>query len=209
MTFLELCKETRRESGSAADGPSSVANQVGINASLVGWVKLAYRMVVDSHSDWTFLWTRKTSTVLGSKSEYSKAELGIADAKLVWTAKVVGGTYIKETPWMSYRSRREDLTDVGTPVEFTFLPNGDIAFYPWPEAGTSIRFEYQKVAPDLKVDGDIPLIPAEYQDAIVWQAVLLCATDQENPALQNRAAAVYNERYDLLNRDYRPRGPYV
>lgn len=209
MNFLELCKEVRRESAAASDGPSTVSGQVGIYAKMVAWTKLSYRMIVDSHRDWAFLWNRVSAPIIAEKQEHTRAELGIADAKLIWMIRVLGGQPLRKITWEAYRSSREDRTDVGVPTEYAELPNGALVFYPWPSAGTQLKFEYQRIAPDLTVDGDVPLIPAEFHDAIVWQAVLLCATDQENPALQNRAAAIYNERYDLLNRDYRPKGPHT
>lgn len=209
MNFLELCKETWREAGYSAGGPGSVNSTTPPHIKVISWVKQSYRMILDSHTDWTFLWNIKALTILGPKSVYTRAELGLTDLRRIIRMKVIGGQELRAITYETYRKVREDLTEEGIPTEYCVMPNGNIAFYPWPVAGTQLRVEHQTIGADLVLDGDIPVLPQEYHDAIVWQAVLLCATDQENPALQNRAAAVYNERLDNLNRDYRPRGPFV
>ena len=45
MTYLELCKELRRRCGIQGDGPSSVASQVGVLATVVAEVQNAYREI--------------------------------------------------------------------------------------------------------------------------------------------------------------------
>ena len=202
MTFLELCKNVRRESGQAGDGPATVSNQVGIQAKLVDWVRLAYREIVDEHTDWSFLWSRASFTFLETKREYQPAELGIADVKRIEQIKF-GTTPIKEVSMSVYRTRLEDNTDVGTPSSYTVLPNGSIAFVPAPLPGSQVKFEYYRTAPDLMVDADVPILPPAFHNAIVWLAVVYCATDQENGALAGRANAIYVSRMDGLNRDCR------
>lgn len=202
MTFLEICKSVRREAGQAGDGPTSVSNQQGIYAKVVDWVRLAYREIVDEHRDWSFLWSRSTFTFLETKRDYTPAEIGLADLKKVLRIKF-DTTPIGETKMETYRDRLEDRTDEGTPSTFTVLPNGNIAFTPMPLPGSTMKVEYYRTAPDLMVDGDVPLLPAEYHNAILWLAVVYCATDQENGALAGRANAVYMSRMDGLNRDCR------
>jgi hypothetical protein len=69
------------------------------------------------------------------------------------------------------------------PLYFTFTPDNKIAFWPWPNANYTIKYEGIRRVDvlDKTNNNDVPLnLHEDYHDGIVWQAVLYYAQHFED-----------------------------
>jgi hypothetical protein len=85
------------------------------------------------------------------------------------------------------------------PAEFAIRPDDDaILCGAIPDDVYVISGDYYRVAPDLAVDADEPLIPERFQMAIVWLAVKSYAGYEEAGGLYTHAGIQYNKSHGPL-----------
>lgn len=92
-------------------------------------------------------------------------------------------------------------------VRWDEVNNGPIHRYlsVWPRPTTPKRMEYRALLRPraLIAPTDCPLIPAGFEDVIVWAAVAQLASVQNgDEGTRTRAEALFRERFDLLRRRY-------
>ncbi len=186
MNFLQLVQRTARECGIAGVGPSTVLNQTGEAAKLVGWVQDAWNDIQTAHQDWQFLRTGASFVTVAGQAIYSPVQCDIAAGTFgMWVrnsfriydtaAGIASETELDFTHYDSWR----DCYDLGAlrltrtrPVDFTITPAKAIALGPYPAAGYTITGDYYTAPVILAADADIPAMPAQYHMAIVWKACM-------------------------------------
>ena len=142
------------------------------------FINEAYRSISERYP---FPWLYKDAS--------GTAPLTISDARQVLT--VLDSTNDNVLVPIDRRTLQEqspDLPDTGTPSYWFWDSDTSLAVYP---ASTSItlKVRYVKNPADLSADGDLPLVPAQYQQAIVDLAV---AKAHRN--LANYEAAQWHEQ---------------
>lgn len=92
---------------------------------------------------------------------------------------VVGGVPLVE------RSRSElvqmfgDLTTTGTPEYY--YSTGSSSFSVYPVSTSTVTVTYWKVQTDLSANGDVPLMPDRFREAIIEQACAYAYRDSDDP----------------------------
>ena len=77
--------------------------------------------------------------------------------------------------WMPYEELRDyihEYTTVGTPVFWSHRATNVIRIWPSPDGVYTLPSDYIKDPPDLVTDADQSLIPAAYEDILVWGAIV-------------------------------------
>lgn len=120
-------------------------------------------------------------------------------------------TYV---PWATWLQAYEgDATTRGRPLFFTQTPEGWYDFWPRPDEGYLLNFTYTAEPQELSAAADEPTgLDSQYQDLIVWRAVMYWADYQERPSQFARAERRYETIYNRLNRNQKPQfafGPNV
>jgi len=200
MNFIELCQEVARESGTISGvKPTSVSGQSGRLLSVVNWTSQAYGMIQRDRRDWRWLEGAFSGNTVSGTRNYLPATMGIASRFAGWHLRTdetyrsmsayLTATGRADEQWLAFKQWMdfqpvydfgENATKTGRPIYFTVTPNNEIALWPTPDAVYTIRGRYRKGAQILRSDADIPEMPEENHPAIVWQALILLGTYDEN-----------------------------
>ncbi len=184
-TFLELCQDLRRESGISGSGPSSTVSQTGEMLRIVEWIQSAYKYVQNLHSTWLFLQNDFTFNTVASTQTYTPTAAGYAEVGrwkddtfqyYLTSTGISAQQDLQFVPWdefSAYYLRGSLQTQTGPPTVVTIRPNRSLMFWPIPDAVYTITGEYFKRAQAMSGDTSEPLIPTEFQDVIVWRALML------------------------------------
>lgn len=204
MNFLEIAQRTRQEAGYAGSGPTSVEGQIGVLAKIISWVQMAYLDVQQENPAWRFRWATRTAALTAGLRHYHPAvSWGIKVRSLIGCPIYVfrfsddlQRYWLAGIPWHEFRVLPPTL-GMGIPTYWSEAPDGALHVYPLPMDGLGIVIEYQKSSEKLAGNLDIPAIPEEYHNAIMWRAVMYAAAHDENPSLAQSAASNYRA---IINR---------
>ncbi|KKN42346.1 hypothetical protein LCGC14_0714040 [marine sediment metagenome] len=82
------------------------------------------------------------------------------------------------------RMQRDFATDEGRPEFYTLESDEDgtqsIIFIPFPDELSTVEGDYVQMTTPMSADGDKPLIPRDYRDAIAWKALQLHYQGERN-----------------------------
>jgi hypothetical protein len=182
-TFLQLCQNLRSEAGISGT-ISSTQNQVGELARVVTWIRRAYRDIQNLYPNWNFLRTDFTFPTIASADTYLPTAVNIADHgawkvdSLRCYLTSVGSTdeqWLDYVPWEDFRDTYKfgaNRSITGRPIKVSVKPDQSLVFYPTPDDVYTIVGERFKSAQELNENADIPLIPAQYHDIIMWRALI-------------------------------------
>jgi len=183
-TFLELCQDTARESGTVQGvQPASVLSQTGRLAKIVYWVKRSWRDIQRSRSEWLWMRAEFSVAVTSGTQRYTSASFGLTRLSKWITDQ--GSTTIYKTSlgsvdetdiffidWQDWRRRYGRGVQVANrPVHYSITPANEIVFGPNPDASYTVRGEYMKSPQSLAANADVPEMPAKYHDLIVYKAL--------------------------------------
>lgn len=190
MTFLEICQRVRSEAGISGGGPVHVVGQTGIHAKIVDWVKTAHQEIQLSSNRWRFDWAELTTSI--STNSYDASALGVRDWD--WNSLYVdhgSRTWLSAMDWDTYRKVSYNA-GTGIPTGVSLAPDKTLRFYPTPFEPMTFGGEYYKVPEVLANTTDVPRMPVQYHMAIVWRALMLYCSHDENIALFQVAKINYD-----------------
>lgn len=192
-TFLELCQDTARELSIPGTGPSSVLNQVGESADIVRWVKNAYIQIQNRHdSKWKFLRHGFTLDTVDAQDTYDytaaidSTTTAAIDRFSAWrindlrippriylTASGIGNqTWLSHFYWDDFQSIYKISNQVDSfPAHITTNPQDEIVLGPKPNDVYTVTGEYYRSAQVLAADEDVPEMPVQFHELIVWYAI--------------------------------------
>lgn len=218
MNFLALCQRTVRESGtiSGDSTPSTVVGKTGRERKFIDWVSSAYTEIQNTFDDWKWLRDDYSSTISAGTSKYTAASFNLSrhsrwitsdgNVTMYLTATGVSDegelTYIEWEDWRRLYDRGTQTQ--GRPVHYAISPADEICFGPVPDAGYTVRGEYQKSAQILAADADIPEMPSDYHLLIVWDALLLAASFDEGGVSMQEAQRKRLDVFRALCNKQRP-----
>lgn len=212
-TFLELTQRLRREAGIASDGPLSVVAQTGEYQRLVDWVASSWNDIQISSNNWRWMVGEFNLATTPGKDRYTPAEVGIPQRFARWypTSMRIGlNPPNDEIPLycMSYDEFRSTyLTGpqpLSRPVAVATAPNKDLLLgYP-PNDAYRVRGEYHKAPQVLVNDNDIPEMPEQFHEAILYLALMRYARFNAAAEIYEDAASNYRRIMDLLRADQLP-----
>lgn len=218
-TFLQLCADLVRESGGSGRAPASVIGQAGRQEKIVGWVRTAWVLIQNLHPHWSFLRGEFTGTLVPGAATYTGASFNVSRfggwiggragfEPLSLYDPAVGRTDeapIRQITYDAWRQRWDrGVHDDGRPIDYTIAPDGTIRFGPAPDLAYAIRGEYRKSPQRLAANEDVPDMPEQYHDIIVWRAIKLMADSDEAIAALNLANDKYLEQKATMERDLLP-----
>lgn len=215
MNFLSICQRTRQECSISGAGPVAVTNQTGEMGKIVAWVLTAYEDIQGKHPNWNFLRADFSFPTISSTSTYLPSAVNLAE-HATWktdgfrayltSAGVGGQARLFAYDWDCFRDLRQIGTiQEGMPTEFSVRPDKSVVFWPTPNAIYTVTGEYFKHAQTMTENANEPLIPSQFQMAIVWKAVMYYAADQGAGELYQSAEKEFNRLMRRLEKDQLPK----
>lgn len=193
-TYLALVQKLRQEAEIAGSGPTTVTGQSGQLARLVTWVTDAYKEIQNRHPNWRWLRSTFTVNTVAGTDAYAPVdctdsrltatitrfaqwwvydEHGYPNFKIYLSSGGVGGErWLTFLPWSDFRAvYRIGTQNNGAPAHFTIDPQNKITLGPKPDAVYVLSGEYQMGPQILAADSDIPEMPGQFHDLIVYRAL--------------------------------------
>ena len=204
MTFLELCKRVRSESGVSGD-IASVTGNTGILAKIVGWVKQAEKEVLRQHTDWKFLWTLSSGNLQQGVAQYTTVTLGVPSFANIAEFRVAGQT-LRQMAWDYFKQHgfAHNNTAHGQPYAYTVRPDGVLVFNCAPLTALPFEVEFYREPTWMTEDGSLSAIPEKYLDTVVNQALMYYAQHDEAQSLYTFAQTKFDEALTLLTCEQLP-----
>ena len=197
MTFLELCKRLRQETGYQGTGPVTVVGQQGDLKRIVEWVNQAYLDIQNKWQDWRWLWTEGQQATTADVADYAPpADLAVYSEDTLR----IGDESLCYVTFQHYRRDRERYDEMtpGRPWSFTILPNRSLRLFPTPDAAYNVDYEYFRAPVPLVENADEPLMPARYHEVIIHRARVYWAAFENAPSELQVADALFSEAMTRL-----------
>jgi len=200
-SFLDLCKDVRREAGLSGTGPAGVTGQVGMDEKIVNWVKNSWVDIQESQRYWRFMWKNDglMSCVIGDRTydpiglgfDLRNLELDSVTCRLPAEQVKIPLTFVD---YETFRSMYLNITPTnGRPNSYTWTPDNKILLNPIPSDLYQVEFEYYRNPQVLAANTDIPIMPTRYHQLIVYYAL-------NHYAAHDEAAGVYQDSAVQLRR---------
>ncbi len=201
MNYLQLCQAVQQESGiSSGNTITAVTSQSGMNKKIVDWVREAWIDIQSINTLWAWMWNEGTLTTTASTTAYDFADFsstvlyGVADVarqSVKCHSSIADESFLTFEPWENFRSRFLGVDVTGRPLKFSLKPNGEIAFWPTPDATYTVPFEYYRTPQELAANADTPELPAQFHRAIVYKALMYYAAHDGAADVYQDAGANY------------------
>ena len=216
MNLLQLVNQTRVECGVSGPALTTAQSQVGESGRMVAWTQQAWIDIQTSKEDWLFLRMPFTFNLVASQWQYTAADAGLTDfgnwKRDSFRASSVGQDYKDEQllnymEWTTYRNlyRYANMRNTtARPVVVSITPEKDLAFGSKPDQAYVIDGEYYTQPASLVADADEPLIPARFQMAIVYRAMMYYAGYEAAPEVLSRGDFEYRRLYSRMEIDQLP-----
>ena len=216
MNLLQLVNQTRVECGVSGPALTTAQSQVGESGRMVSWTQQAWIDIQTSKEDWLFLREPFTFNLVANQYQYTATEAGLTDfgnwKRDSFRASSVGQDYKDEQllnymEWTTYRNlyRYANMRNTtARPVVVSITPEKDLAFGSKPDQAYVIDGEYYTQPVTLSADADEPIIPARFQMAIVYRAMMYYAGYEAAPEVLSRGDFEYRRLYSRMEIDQLP-----
>jgi hypothetical protein len=193
MTFLQLVQALKREASVSGVLPSTVIGQSGETERLIQWIQAAHNSVQTERLDWKFLW--KTATVASS----SKTPALAADVNMLDVNRfLLNGVPIQAIEYIDYETPLTATT--AKPGYVIIMPNNTIMYDNTPDVSYTLTYDYYRTPLVLAADSDTPLIPVQFQMAIIGDALMRYANYESAGEIYAQGSAMFQEHMrKLLN----------
>jgi hypothetical protein len=195
-TFLELAQECRSLSGTGGTGPVDVTTATGIEARIVNYVKNAWIDIQTHPKKWKWMWGdylaptpggAPLQTILNTR-DYVLTGVKSVRVKSFRSYLTATGTGDRQrmvwAPWQHFQARYGVVDEsANRPIQVTRKPNGDLVLYPKPNDIYSIEFEFFSTAQILALNGDVPNLPSDYHQLIVYEALKRFGKAEDAPEI--------------------------
>jgi len=202
-TFLELVQDLHRESGAAGSAPSTVLTQSGEAQRMVRWIRRADLAIQKKWHDWKFLW---------SGSRYSVATVSgtqdyvVPDTHGAWDPSTfrLDGELIGVVEYQKVKEEVFDTTasSYNQPSRIIILPNKNLRMDPIPDAAYTITADYYLKPTAMEADSTISLIPQEYHEIILGQALVYYGNYENAPDSKVYGRELVAEWMPILESEY-------
>lgn len=227
-TYLKICQNVARECGisggaDASPNPTAVTGQIGELNRVVNWVADAYIEIQNAEY---YRWLRKkftVNTVSGTATYAFGVVTDVDDAafitrfdrwrfndrrnppKLFLTSSGVGSQiFLSYTAWDNFEYLYEtgSLQDqTSQPVHITVNSKDEIQLGIKPNDIYTLTGSYHKSAQILAVNGDIPEMPTQYHNLIMYQAMIYYGYFDVAPEIIARGKEGFNLIRNQLKRN--------
>lgn len=201
-TFLQLCQDVSRESGTIPGvAPSTTVGNTDRLAKIVSWTQQGYNRIQTHRNDWRWLNREGELTVLPNTQRTTKASLteeGVSVSRFStwlfdpehgegsWSAYetsqgVTNERPLRFEPWhFFYRYRLRGPVDANPPVRFSIDNQDRIVVDPVPTTQWTIRCRFKASPQNLAADDDVPEMPDQFHQLIVWRALMFLGQFDES-----------------------------
>jgi hypothetical protein len=204
--FVELCQRVRQECGVAGEGPTTTIGQIGVLKKIVDRTARAWVDIQTTRPYWNFLRRKLSFPLIVAQPTYvisaaTPAGFGLTtmdkfdvEASFIYLTSTSDETQLEWIDFQQFRTKYRTL-ESGRPTRLYMGPLGIVGFNRSPDAAYTITLEYWKT-PELLVNPtDIPALPAQYVDVIVWKSVMMFAGNEMAPDLYTYAKQQYDRQY--------------
>jgi hypothetical protein len=187
-TFLSLAQDVRRECGISGVGPSATTNQSGELLRVVNWTKSSWTELQLKKPNWRWMRSKFTVNTVASTDAYAYGSCTdtIASALIsrfkrwyptefqIYLASAGIGTshWLIEEDWDNFkRVFKVGTQNASYPSIVTVDPQNNFVLGAKPDGIYTVTGDYQKSAQILAADGDIPEMPSDFHQLIVFGAM--------------------------------------
>jgi hypothetical protein len=210
MNLLELTQAVAFQSRTipGLNQPATLSGLTGRLARCLDWTKQAWREIQRSRPDWGWMRYEFDGAALANVEAFEASDWALTRFSS-WRFDATPGcdsgwTIYKDSegvaderpllycPWERFRAtyRRGD-PDTDYPTVFTVDPRGRVMLAPVPDVDYTVRGEYMRSAQALALATDVPELPADFHEIIVFKALVLLHESDEaaylDPRARNRA----------------------
>lgn len=222
MNYLQLCQRMRQECGISGTGPSTVVSQTGNLKRIVDWVNTAWIDIQTAHQDWDWMRASASFPTVASQATYA---LGTGAGTVGVTAATFGkwdrdtfrnydtsvGTnsevfmgFVHYDTWRDTYFYGALRTTPTRPIDMSITPTKAIALGPPPLAGYTITGDYFYAPLDMTADADIPALPAQFQMAIIYRAMMSYGAYEAAPEVYQRGELEFGKLMRRMTADRIP-----
>lgn len=243
-TFLEICKQVHRklrigdyEPGSQ---PTTTVGQTQDLGDIVASVQEAWLQLQNHHRDWRWLRSSVSVSLTANVNIVTVANFRVQEARFAHVLWYVANSDVRYAnirdngaitnpdmpcwfiPWLEFSGgiyTRNPQPVAGQPQFWSEQPNRSVRVWPAPSTPPSggnwlFSIPCRLLPQALSADADIPEMPVEFHNIIVWWAVdIFCRTRTNFDRLSAEAKKEVNKQLDQLAADQLPEmtewRPYV
>ena len=216
MNFLQLAVRTYEECGLVNNPPTSVLNQTGMAKKVVQWVLTAAEEVSDEQPDWKFNYSTTSQVLSSGVGEYDPVATWSINPKRF--DQQIGSAYVYKTAtglssrqwlyyldWEVFQGLNIPEVEGTAPIYWTVRPDGFVVYHPSPNSGDwTVVHRYSSDETAMAANTDEPGIPAKYQMAIVWRAVMLYCGNDGAGDLYRHAKNEFDRLMERMTRSQTP-----
>lgn len=225
MNLLQLTQKAIRLSGARLDLPTSKSAAKGLAADFFTYINDAWRDLQMERPDWYFRIQEAQIDLSESTLEKGQKLTRIqipAPINRSFNFMALYDLHIQESdnpedkptpltyiPWNNYPDRtslelgyNSETQARNRPTRFTVSPDGQVWIYPIPDKNYTLKFFGIRRIQQLCDDCDVPFLPEEYQDMIVWRAIRDYATYIQDSAMSEKARFRYMPMKKSLDDEY-------
>lgn len=194
-TRLSLCQDLRLLAGIPGNGPLTTINQTGEYALLVKWIGDAWREIQSRHL-WDWMWEEAAVTILAGTS---KTAGSIPAHRYVKDATRTSAGPLRYLPWAEFNAAYPSATITGeSPTVWTIRPDKAFAVNALPTSDLALTVQRYTNPVEMAADADVPAMPSEHHQAIVYKALMLYGNFEEAGIVRNTAEAEYRRHLSQL-----------
>jgi hypothetical protein len=218
-TFLQLVNRLRSECGVSGSDYTTVVGATGEQLRLVRWINAGWKDVQNLHADWNFLrqsFTFNTNTVT-NQSSYTPAQCNTTnfgnwkkDSLRIYTTSLgfSNEMILRFAPYDEFRNLYlygSSRTTYTKPTVFSIDPQKNLVLGAPPDlTGYTVNGEYYQLPTELVLDADVPVMPAQFHDAIFYKAMTHYAGYENAAEVNMRGASEYKNLMYRLHIDQLP-----
>lgn len=190
-TFLQLVNMTRQEAGLAAGDLTTL--QTGLSAEsnrIKNWVNREWYRIQSDKDQWQFLRRSGQFVTTAAQFLYSPAQVGAASTPVFaagdfanWKrdsfrvykdpqyADEMLSAFMNYDQWRNLYQYASMRTNYSRPVAITVAPDKSLGLGMGPDAVYNVVYEYYAAPAYMAADTDVPNMPPEYHELIVFRAL--------------------------------------
>lgn len=217
-TFLQLVNKVEENSGTI-DTRSNPTVDVTAPATLrqqkiVNWVADAWSLIQNARTDWRFMRGEFEHALVTGQQRYTAAQLGLSDLA-TWVGPLsnqpdpmacfdpaIGGAdqqRVRFLQWDAWRERyARGAIASSRPIHWSIDFDNKLCIGPAPDRAWTLCGEYIRTPQVLSANADVPRLPAQFHDVIVYRALMLLADHDEAPSALIPAQGKYADTYHRL-----------
>ena len=178
-TYLDLTNEVLARFNEVALTSSNFVNSRGFQTQCKNAVNDAINYINTREFSWPYNHATQTETLVAGTTRYTiptnAKHVDYDTFRLVDDSSLgVEGKSLTIIDYKDYLNKfinQEDRSDVGGVPSYIFrTPDNNFGLYPYPDKAYSLKFEYYIYTTALSASTDVPTIPAQYRQVIVYGA---------------------------------------